>query len=77
MKAMTNLKRGINTARARWNATWHALNRKSVFVGHSNPVRAGRALVECDFERFERRTQPRGGGCNVRLQPRFLGIADR
>lgn len=77
MKSMTNLKRGLNTARARWNATWHALNRKRDFVGHSNPVRAGRALVQRDFEQIELRTQRRGGGCHVSLQPRFLGIADR
>lgn len=77
MKSITNLKRGINTARARWNAAWHALNRKTVFMGHSNPVRAGRALIERDFERYQRRTQRIGGGCNVSLQPRFLGIADR
>ena len=77
MKSITNLKRGLNTARARWNATWHALNRKSVFVVHSNPVRAGRALVQRDFERIELRTQRRGGGCYVSLQPRLLGIGDR
>jgi len=77
MKAITNLKRGINTARARWNSTWHALNRQAKFMDHSNPVRAGRTLDECDFERYQRRTQQRGGGCNVSLQPRFLGIADR
>jgi hypothetical protein len=44
---------------------------------HTNPVRAGRALTQCDFVKFELQPQRRGGGCNVSLQPRFLGIADR
>ena len=76
MKAITNLKRGINAARARWNASAHALNRRMKNTDHTNPVRAGRALTQCDFERQGQR-QPRGGGCYVSLQPGFLGTADR
>jgi hypothetical protein len=76
MNAKTNTKRGFDTARARWNVAAHALNRPMKFMRHSNPVRAGRTLTQCDFERQGQR-QPRGGGCYVSLQPGFLGTADR
>ncbi len=77
MKAIMNLKRGINAARTRWNASAHALNRRSKNTDHTDPVRAGRALTQRDLVRFELQPQRRGGGCNVSLQPRFLGTADR
>lgn len=76
MHAITNLKRNINAARARWNSAAHTLDRKAKW-DHTNLVRAGRALTECDFARFQPQPQRRGGGCNVSLQPGFLGIADR
>ena len=76
MKAIMNLKRGFNAARTRWMKASHALNRQAKFEDHSNPVRAGRALTECDFVRYGLQPQRIGGGCNVSLQPRFLGIAD-
>lgn len=76
MNAITNLKRNIDAARARWNASAHALNRETK-KDHMNLVRAGRALTEFDFARFQPQPQLRGGGCNVSLQPGFLGTADR
>ena len=75
MQAITNLKRNIGAARARWNAA-HALNRNAKW-DHTHLVRAGRALTDCDFARTQPQLQQQGGGCNVSLQPRFLGIADR
>jgi len=77
MKAISNFKLGFNAARARWNVAAHTHDGQKNFMGHSTLVRAGRALTECDFERIGLQIQPRGGGCDVRLQPRFLGIADR
>ena len=77
MNAMTNLKRGINSTRARWNSAPHALNRQAK-RDHSNLVRASRALSEFCVAQFQPQPQPqrRGGGCNVSLQPGFLGTAN-
>jgi hypothetical protein len=75
MNAMTNLKRNINSARARWNSAPHALNCGSK-MDHTNLVRASRVLSEFCSAQFQPQPQPqRGGGCNVSLQPGFLGTA--
>jgi hypothetical protein len=77
MKTISNLKREFSTARARWKATRHGLNHKPHFMGQTNSVRAGRALSQSVVDEIGLQTQRRGGGCDVSLQPGFLGTGDR